>query len=67
MSLTRSDIVIWEADQVVENGMIVISIQCKETVQCVKENLLIDLETYSQCKVIYVKHGLKNQQYNRVR
>lgn len=48
MSLTRSDIVIWEVDQVGDNGMIVLSsMHCRDCPVCKRRTFWIDLESYS--------------------
>ena len=48
MSLTRSDLVIWEVDQVGEYGMTVLtSMHCRDCPVFKRRTFWIDLETYS--------------------
>ena len=48
MSLNRSDIVIWEVDQVGENGMTVLStMHCRDCPVCKRKTFWIDLVSYS--------------------
>ena len=48
MTLTRSDMVIWEVDQVGENGMTVLSsMHCRDCPVCKRRTFWIDLDSYS--------------------
>lgn len=48
MELTRSDLVIWEVDQVGENGMTILStMHCRDCPVCKRRTFWIDLATYS--------------------
>ena len=48
MSLTRSDLVIWEIDQVGEDGMTVLSsMHCRDCPVCKRRTFWMDLDTYS--------------------
>ena len=48
MSLNRSDLVIWEVDQVGDDGMIVLSsMHCRDCPVCKRRTFWLDLETYS--------------------
>ncbi len=48
MSLTRSDLVIWEVDLIGEEGMTVLSsMHCRDCPVCKRRTFWIDLETFS--------------------
>ena len=48
MTLTRSDLVIWEIDQVGEDGMTVLSsMHCRDCPVCKRRTFWMDLDTYS--------------------
>ena len=48
MSLKRSDLVIWEVDQVGEEGMIILSsMHCRDCPVCKRRTFWIDLESFS--------------------
>ena len=50
MTLTRSDLVIWEIDQVGEDGMTVLSsMHCRDCPVCKRRTFWMDLDTYSAC------------------
>jgi hypothetical protein len=48
MSLTRSDLVIWEVDRIGEEGMTVLSsMHCRDCPVCKRRTFWMDLETFS--------------------
>ena len=48
MSLNRSDLVIWEVDQIGENGMTILStMHCRDCPVCKRRTFWIDLDSYS--------------------